>query len=328
MPQRQIPRHAFQLAAPLQLQDTEVGSGGEGAREWSGVAYTGEPLRLFPMDDERLVIDLESMQGLDRRLPVLIGHDRDRIAGYAERLQADDSLKVSGRLLQSTEHGRTVAEASDEGFPWQLSIDARPSRIEEIESGTEVTVNGRQLTGPLIIFRDTRVAEVSFTPTGVDYGTTAAALSDDPVTVQTTALEDNTMAGNQQQTQQGQGTGQEPTVAQLQQQLAEEQQARQQAEQQLAEERRERRKGEVRTLFAEIGREYTEEAAEPYVQMADETFKAVAQDLRQHAGKGQQQGTQRPTPPDSATLQSEQAQGEPDSQQLNDDEVIDALAQL
>jgi|GEM_PF-182249 len=333
MPQRKIPRGAFQLSAPVQLQDADVEEGqGSGQRRWQGVAYTGDPLRLSSLDDERLVIDLETLESPTRTLPVLVGHDRDRIAGYADQIDVGQQLTVGGGLLQSTEHGQIVASASDEGFPWQLSVDARPGRIEEVQRGNEVEVNGQSVSGPAIIFRDTRLAEVSFTSVGVDHNTTAAALSDESITVQTTAPEE-TMDPNKQQTQQGQqtqqqSTGQEPTFAQLQQQLAEEQQARQQAEQQLADERRERRKGEVRTLFADIGREFTEQAAEPYIQMADETFKAVAQDLRQHAGQGQQQGTQRPTPPDGATLQSEQATGTPGTTEASDDDVADQLAKL
>lgn len=323
MAQRKIPRSAFHLEAPLQLADAEIEGDGGGVRQWSGVAYTGDALHLFA--DERLVIDLESMKGIDGKLPALVGHDRDRIAGYAEQTQAGDTLQVSGRLLQSTEHGRMVAGASDEGFPWQLSIDARPARIEEVEAGAEVTVNGRQLAGPLIVFRDTRVAEVSFTPTGVDYNTTATALSDDQITVTT---EGTTMTRQTDQSQTGAPTApNEPTVEQLQQQLSDEKAAREQAETQLATERRDRRVSEVQTLFSDLGREYTEEAAEPYIQMSDAGFTAVAKDMREARGnQAANQNTGRPNPPDGGQLLSDQATGTPADSTLTDDQLIDKLA--
>lgn len=328
MSQRKLPKSAFQLSAPLQLEGKKAEGEGDGVRLWSGVAYTGAPVTIFSFDDERLVIDLETMQGIDGKLPALVGHDRDRIAGYAEKTEAGESLQVSGRLLQSTEHGQMVAGASDEGFPWQLSIDARPGRIEEVKAGTEVTVNGRKLSGPLVVFRDTRVAEVSFTPTGVDYNTTAAALSDDFITVKTENEDDTMTRKNDQAHQASEPTAEQ--MQQLQQQLADEQTARQQAEQQLADERRDRRKASVQSLFEDMGREYTDEAAEPYVQMSDAAFNAVAEDMRK--AKGSQNvdtSNQPPAPPDGNTLLSDQAQGAPaDSSLLSDDQVVDAIAQL
>jgi len=325
MATRRLPRSAFHLHAPVQLQDDAgdkpSGENGSGSREWSGIAYSGEALKLGPFDDERLVIDLETMRGIDRKLPALIGHDRGRIAGYTESVEAGEALEVRGRLLSSTADGRQVAQASDEGFPWQLSIDARPGRVEEVASGEEVTVNGRQLAGPLVVFRDTQVREVSFTPTGVDHNTLGAALSDDPETI-TVETEEAGMGTKDNTSDQG-----TPTVAQLQEQLAAERQAREAAEAQLAEERRARREDEVRHLFADLGREYTEEAAAPYVQMSDEAWQAVSRDMRAQA-PAQSAGATPPSAPDRATLQRETATGEPHSEQLSDEEIVAHLASL
>ena len=204
---------------------------------------------------------------------------------------------AAGRLL-SNEDAQSLAADADEGFPWQMSVHAEPGRVEEIAVGASFSVNGRALTGPLIVLRDTLIRELSFTPTGVDAATEARVLSAEvPSAPNPKDLSDM------------------PTIEELHSQLAiEKARAEQaeaqglqltaraeQAEQDLAAVRAGARKSEVLSLFAELGRPCPEAALPHYLALSEDAFGVVAADLR--AAKPHVPGH----------LFSEQATGEPGS---------------
>jgi hypothetical protein len=58
-----------------------------------------------------------------------------------------------------------------------MSVHIKPSVIEEVAPGGVTQVNGREESGPLTIFRNSEIIEVSFTATGADSNTTALAMS-------------------------------------------------------------------------------------------------------------------------------------------------------
>jgi hypothetical protein len=179
-----------------------------------------------------------------------------------------------------------------------MSVHAEPGRVEEIAVGASFSVNGRALTGPLIVLRDTLIRELSFTPTGVDAATEARVLSAEvPSAPNPKDLSDM------------------PTIEELHSQLAiEKARAEQaeaqglqltaraeQAEQDLAAVRAGARKSEVLSLFAELGRPCPEAALPHYLALSEDAFGVVAADLR--AAKPHVPGH----------LFSEQATGEPGS---------------
>lgn len=144
-------------------------------RTFRGLAYSGEPLDYY---GQRIIIDLESLvpDAVQPTTPVLLDHEREDRIGHCTFQVQDQQLLTSGQLL-SNETAAEVARDADEGFPFQLSIYAQPGRVEEIQSGTSTTVNERSLSGPLLIMREVRIRELSFTPTGVDAGTSAQVLA-------------------------------------------------------------------------------------------------------------------------------------------------------
>lgn len=147
----------------------------ERKRTFSGVAYSGEVIQNHYYWGN-VVFDLSSMS-VPAKLPALVDHDRSARAGYADSsMITADGLVVAGTLL-SNAAGKEVASDSDEGFPWQMSVHINPGSIEEISPGTSVEVNGKIHTGPLTVFRNSRISEVSFTATGWDPNTSAAAMS-------------------------------------------------------------------------------------------------------------------------------------------------------
>lgn len=236
-----------------------------GTRKFSGIAYTGKPLR-HPFW-ENVAFDLSSTTAADPT-PVLVEHDRAQRAGFATLDITEEQIGIAAGVLLANATGQSVAADSDAGFPWQLSVHIEPGSVERLEPGQKASVNGHELTGPAHIFRNNLIREVSFTPTGVDHQTSAAAMS---AGGHHPAKEDHIM----------------PTVEELQAQVNELKASidaitarAETAEQALETQRTEARMSAVKALFSDTGREYSEEAGKPYMEMSETTFAAVSADLR------------------------------------------------
>lgn len=162
----------FQFGVPAAI----VASNGDSPRRFSGVAYTGDPITNHPFWDT-VIFDLSLIE-VPAKMAILLNHEADDIVGYSdESAITQEGLVLGGILSKVTAYGKEVAALSDEGFPWQMSVRIQPSRIEELTAGATAVVNGRTITGPTYIFRESKLVETSFTPTGWDSGTSATALS-------------------------------------------------------------------------------------------------------------------------------------------------------
>lgn len=169
------PSNAYQfLAGDVQTQIDKTGD--KVKRTFSGIAYHGGQI-----DDHwywgNLVFDLDNLDLADGKVPMLIEHDRDQRCGYINSHNIDDAgLSIEGTLL-SNEHGTTIANDANEGYPWQMSVSIVPSRVETIEQG-QVTVNGRTFNAPVTIFRQNTIREVSFCALGADRHTSAQVFNE------------------------------------------------------------------------------------------------------------------------------------------------------
>ncbi|RSE30757.1 hypothetical protein [Acinetobacter junii] len=170
------PSSAFQF----KTQPFDVAKQAEGGkkRTFTGVAYSGEVIQGHYWWGD-VVFDLDTMQ-VKTPLGALIDHDTGRRAGVVTSFNKDNQggLQVVGDLL-SNKYGQEVAQDSDEGYPWEMSVYISPGSIEEVERG-EVTVNGRTLKAPITIFRHGVIREVSFCALGADDNTSAVAASHTP----------------------------------------------------------------------------------------------------------------------------------------------------
>lgn len=152
---------------------------GKKKRTFSGVAYSGEVITDHWYWD-RIIFDLDSMQ-IKGRIPALLDHSTRQRAGAINSHSIDhqNGLTVTGDLM-SNEFGTQVAQDSDDGFPWQMSVRIEPSSVEEIAADKTVFVNGKTHQGPITVFRGGRIREVSFCALGADDNTNAVAASHSP----------------------------------------------------------------------------------------------------------------------------------------------------
>lgn len=293
----------FEAAAPVFAPLAPAGEGdnppgmpdARRPRAFTGLAYSGD---IIPGHYAwgALVIDLASL-ALPSPCPCLLNHDRDDPVGHCILEVNDNALRASGRLLNHGK-GADVALAADQGFPWQLSIHAEPGVVEEIQAGTAVSVNGRDFTGPLTVFRQTRIRELSFTPTGYDYRTSAQILSQPahlPAPGQDPAPPSSTPEDRRMST-----PSPDELVAQvaaLSAQVADLTARAEGAEAELAAVKTAAREQALLSLFADLGRPLPEASRPHYLSLSDEAFTALAADLK----------AAKPVAP--APLFTEQAQG-------------------
>ena len=142
-------------------------------RTFKGVANSGKP---FGYGGYQAVVDLAELSH-KASVPVLLEHSPLKMAGVCSLSVTADGLIAEGSLL-SNEFGTQIAEAADQGFPWEMSVYAQAESYEELAAGAVLSVNGNEVTGPAVILRRCTIREVSFTAVGVDSETEAVVLSD------------------------------------------------------------------------------------------------------------------------------------------------------
>ena len=169
------PVDAYQfLSSDVQTQSDTTGD--KIKRTFSGIAYHGGMIADHWYWGN-LVFDLEGLDLVDGKVPMLMQHDDERRCGFISSHTVDDAgLSINGTLL-SNDNGVTVANDADDGYPWQMSVSIKPMRVETVESG-QVTVNGRTFNAPVTIFRQNTIREVSFCTLGADRHTSAQIFND------------------------------------------------------------------------------------------------------------------------------------------------------
>ncbi|WP_180075707.1 hypothetical protein [Acinetobacter sp. YH12106] len=258
-------QYCFQVGS-LNVDQAEEG---KKKRTFSGVAYSGEVITDHWYWD-RIIFDLDSMQ-IKGRIPALLDHSTRQRAGAINSHSIDhqNGLTVSGDLM-SNEFGTQVAQDSDDGFPWQMSVRIDPSAIEEIQAGASVTVNGKVHQGPITVFRGGRIREVSFCALGADDNTNAVAASHSPKNF------------NQPE---------DTNVTELEQAQAKAKALQDQVDA-LTEQNKQfaaaKREAEISALGKDLGKEFSAEDVEEMKKLDDSAFAFSAKQLRQFSAGSQQ----------------------------------------
>ncbi|ATO20622.1 hypothetical protein BS636_13540 [Acinetobacter sp. LoGeW2-3] len=279
---------------------------GKKKRTFSGIAYSGEVITDHWYWD-RIIFDLDSMQ-IKGRIPALLDHSTRQRAGAINSHSIDhqNGLTVSGDLM-SNEFGTQVAQDSDDGFPWQMSVRIEPSAVEEIQAGASVTVNGKVHQGPITVFRGGRIREVSFCALGADDNTNAVAASHSPK--QFNQPEDTDVTELEKaQAKITELEGQVNTLTEQNKQFA-----------------AAKREAEITALGKDLGKEFSAEDVEEMKKLDDSAFAFSAKQLRQFSAGSQQPPAgqqQQPAPgvnPAFAHLFTHQANGGQGGQSNNND---------
>jgi phage head maturation protease len=178
--------NALELTAEVNITAAAPGSEGQPAKRPSFMiaGYTGAPMNVegfyYPV-----IVDLSGLRASGKTLPILRDHDRNRVVGQANDIAISaKGVNVGGIITGDSGDAADVVAHAKNGFKWQASIGASIHRREFLEAGKTATVNGRQVSGPLIIARDATLKEISFTAIGAD-GQTSASVAASANTAQT-----------------------------------------------------------------------------------------------------------------------------------------------
>lgn len=122
-----------------------------------------------------VVIDLQNIQ-LKPKIGLVEEHFGGLRIGVATSFDISNKFQAQGYFLKNKKAQEIVADIDDE-YPFQMSWWADPESIEEISAGKTVFVNGQEFTGPLHVFRNVRVHEITICGIGADTQTSIQAFS-------------------------------------------------------------------------------------------------------------------------------------------------------
>lgn len=142
-------------------------------------AYTGAVMNLTGFYTP-VVIDLSGLRAARAKLPILLDHDPTQIVGQGTPKIDASGLRIEGQVTGEDEIAQRVVTHAKNGFEWQASIGASVVRREFLEAGKKAIVNGREVSGPVMIARESLAQEVSFVVIGADGQTSASVAAKHP----------------------------------------------------------------------------------------------------------------------------------------------------
>ena len=158
------------FSAPLNL----VASPEDGKRPTFSIeAYTGVPMLAGGDFRNPIIVDLAGVKA-GKSIPVLLDHDTTQIVGQGEPSVSQAGIQINGTVTGDSGPSANVVTHARNGFSWQASIGGNVGKREFLDAGKTATVNGRSITGPVVIAREFNLREVSFVAIGADGSTSAA----------------------------------------------------------------------------------------------------------------------------------------------------------
>ena len=212
-----------------------------------------------------VVIDLQGLQ-LKSKIGLVEEHFGGKRVGVATSYDVSTKFRAKGHFL-SNPKAKEIVQDIDEEYPFQMSWWADPESIEEIGPGKTIEVNGQTFTGPVHIFRNVRVHEITICGVGADTQTTIEAFSGKPQT----QPEDTDVT--------------ELEKAQAAQKQAEKE--RDDAQEELKKFKADKREGDIKALETSLNKQFSAEEKTSYTNMDDTSFAFMSQQLTQFSAGNQ-----------------------------------------
>jgi phage head maturation protease/phage major head subunit gpT-like protein len=164
------------FTADVAIQAAEAPAEGEEPKRptFAIHAYTGASMRVAGYYTP-VILDIAGIKASRKALPILFNHDPSRVLGMATEVTINaEGIKLAGTITNDDDDAKSVIGNAKNGFQWQASIGANPIRVERLEAGKTTTINGRSVSGPMLIARESELYETSFVAIGADQNTSAA----------------------------------------------------------------------------------------------------------------------------------------------------------
>jgi len=182
-----IPEHARRFAAPCELK------AGDKADSVAVHILARSPEPLDHWYWGLCVHDLDGMQTHKEKLALDYVHDNEQILGYLDTFEhRDGGLWADGKLLLTSERAKQIYSDHQGGVPYEASIafDLDGLVTEFVQRNATAIVNGREMAGPLLVFRQWNLRGVAICPHGYDKHTLTEFCAANPHLARFTPPED------------------------------------------------------------------------------------------------------------------------------------------
>lgn len=156
------------MSAPVIIAASEGDK--SGPRKFEATFYTGGALEVDGYD-RPVVVDLSGLSK-GNVLVANLDHVKTQRVGNFDVANDGKTLVASGTATAKTSARDEVIGSADEGYQWQASIEARPHKLEAVNAGKVVTVNGQTFKGPVYVARTSTLKGFAFVSHGADDNTT------------------------------------------------------------------------------------------------------------------------------------------------------------
>lgn len=138
----------------------------KGPPTFTSTFYTGGAL-LINGYDLPVVVDLAGLRN-GNVLVANLDHDPTKRVGNFDVVNDGRQLVATGKASAATPARDEVVASALDGYVWQASLEVQPQKIDAVKRGESVTVNGRNLTGPLLVTRRGTLKGFAFVSHGAD----------------------------------------------------------------------------------------------------------------------------------------------------------------
>lgn len=177
--QLEIPRGALRFdAGPVRFED----AAGDNVREHAIELQVRSADAIVNWYWGKIIHDMTGFRIRKDTLPLDWCHDYDEIVGVGTDFKADlkKGLTAKGKLISIRDDDRAneVIQKGKAGVPYECSLDwSGPARIEWVDDGMTVEVNGKKFDGPGYVVREWNCQGVAVCPHGAD-GSTRTKFTD------------------------------------------------------------------------------------------------------------------------------------------------------
>lgn len=130
-----------------------------------------------------LAIDVSGIRFASKKFPILENHDTSRKIGFHDGRPDTSNNKLEllpeKTKFVDTECAKEFVRLSGEGFPYQASIYAQPTKVLRLGEDETANVNGFEMKGPGSVWRECVFKEASVCVFGWDSETNSSAFSHD-----------------------------------------------------------------------------------------------------------------------------------------------------
>jgi len=169
------------MSVPVTITAGETEGEKKGPAKFNVLAYAGGilPGALRNGDShEDVIMDLAGMQ-TGKSLIANLDHETSQRVGHVNAIGNDlKELNLAGIASAATPARDQVVASAADGFVWQASVEAAPTKIEQVKPGTTIKVNGQEFTAPpargraLYVARESTLKGFAFVSHGADDNTT------------------------------------------------------------------------------------------------------------------------------------------------------------